>query len=78
MKEKKENVYRRNNEELKKVINEQSKSFKILNDKLREKIQQNNELQREILILKYNIKCLEKENIRLKHDKRWNAKDIKR
>lgn len=60
----------RSHEELKKVINEQSKSFKILNDKLREKIQQNNELQREILILKYNIKCLEKENIRLKHDKR--------
>lgn len=73
MKEKKENVCRRNNEELKKVINEQSKSFKILNDKLREKIQQNNELQREILILKYNIKCLEKEVFRLKYDKRRNA-----
>ena len=72
------NVIWRSREELKKVINEQSKSFKILNDKLREKIQQNNELQREILILKYNIKCLEKENIRLKHDKRWNVKDIKR
>lgn len=73
MKEKKENVCRRNNEELKKVINEQSKSFKILNDKLREKIQQNNELQRENSILKYNIKCLEKEVFRLKYDKRRNA-----
>lgn len=64
------NVIRRTSDELRKVIKEQSKSFKILNDKLREKIQQNNELQRENLILKYNIKCLEKENIRLKHDKR--------
>ena len=73
MKEKKENVCRRNNEELKKVINEQSKSFKILNDNLREKIQQNNELQRENSILKYNIKCLEKEVFRLKYDKRRNA-----
>lgn len=72
------NVIRRTSEELRKVIKEQSKSFKILNDKLREKIQQNNELQRENLILKYNIKCLEKENIRLKYDKRWNVKGIKR
>jgi septal ring factor EnvC (AmiA/AmiB activator) len=64
------NVIWRSREELKKVINEQSKSFKVLNDKLREKIHKISELQRENSILKYNIKRLERENKRLKHDKR--------
>ena len=72
------NVIWRSREELKKVINEQSKSFKILNDKLREKIHKISELQRENSVLKYNIKRLERENKRLKHDKRWNVKSFKR
>ena len=72
------NVIWSSREELKKVINEQSKSFKILNDKLREKIYKISELQRENSVLKYNIKRLERENKRLKHDKRWNVKSFKR
>ena len=64
------NVIRRTNEELRKVINQQSKAFKILHEKLTEKTERIFELKKQIISLNHRIKCLEIENKRLKHDKR--------
>lgn len=69
----KENVNKRNEIELRKVINQQSKSFKILHEKLTEKTEKIFELKKQIISLKHKIKCLEIENRRLKYDKRRNA-----
>ena len=69
----KENVNKRNEIELRKVINHQSKAFKILHEKLTEKTEMIFELKKQIISLKHKIKCLEIENRRLKYDKRRNA-----
>ena len=69
----KENVNKRNEIELRKVINQQSKAFKILHEKLTEKTEKIFELEKQIISLKHKIKCLEIENRRLKYDKRRNA-----
>ena len=69
----KENVNKRNEIELRKVINQQSKSFKILHEKLTEKTEKIFELKKQIISLKHKIKCLEIENRRLKYGKRRNA-----
>ena len=70
MKEKKENVCRRNNEELKKVIDEQAKGFKKVHKILQDKTNLICEFRKEIVELKGKIKELEIENRRLKHDKK--------
>lgn len=69
----KENVNKRNEIELRKVINQQSKAFKILHEKLTTKTEKIFELEKQIISLKHKIKCLEIENRRLKYDKRRNT-----
>ena len=68
MKEKKENVCRRNNEELKKVIDEQAKGFKKVHKILQDKTNLICELRKEIVELNGKIKKLEIEIRRLKND----------
>lgn len=64
----KETAFRRSDEDLFKVIKNQRKGFEKLHEILRGKNKKIFELNKEIISLKYKIKCLEIEIRRLRND----------